>query len=47
MAWVFLAVGVLGFAPTYWVPMLRGSLQVEPLTHIHALLFYGWLVLFW
>ena len=47
MAWVFLAVGVLGFAPTYWVPMLRGSLQVEPLTHIHAFLFYGWLVLFW
>jgi len=44
-AWFFLGVGIVGFAPTYWVPMFRGTLRVEPLAHIHALIFYGWLVL--
>ena len=46
MAVVCLAVGVIGFAPTYWVPMLRGTLRVAPLAHAHALFFYGWLLLF-
>jgi hypothetical protein len=46
MAATCLAVGVIGFAPTYWVPMLRRTLDVPPLTHLHALFFYGWLVLF-
>jgi hypothetical protein len=45
MAVVCLAVGILGFAPTYWVPLLRGTLDVRPLAHVHALLFYGWLLL--
>ncbi|MEO8077300.1 MAG: hypothetical protein ABI818_13295 [Acidobacteriota bacterium] len=46
MAAVFLVVGVVGFSPTYWVPLLRGTLSVPPLAHVHALLFYGWLLLF-
>jgi len=46
MAIVCLGVGVVGFAPTYWVPMLSGKLSVAPLAHVHALFFYGWLVLF-
>ena len=46
MAVVCLAVGVIGFAPTYWVPMLRGGVDVAPLAHLHAVFFYGWLVLF-
>lgn len=46
MAMVFLAVAFVGFAPTYWVPMLRGTLSVAPITHLHALFFYGWLLLF-
>jgi hypothetical protein len=46
MAVVCLAVGVIGFAPTYWVPLLRGSLDAPPLAHAHALFFYGWLLLF-
>lgn len=46
MATTCLAVGVIGFAPTYWVPLLRGTLDVAPLTHLHALFFYGWLLLF-
>jgi hypothetical protein len=46
MATACLAVGVIGFAPTYWVPLVRGTLDVAPLTHVHALFFYGWLLLF-
>jgi hypothetical protein len=46
IAAVFLIVGLVGFAPTYWVPMLRGTLVAPPLAHVHALLFYGWLLLF-
>ncbi|HET7216989.1 MAG TPA: hypothetical protein VFJ02_03040 [Vicinamibacterales bacterium] len=46
MAATFLAVGVIGFMPTYWLPLLRGTLHVHPWTHFHALFFYGWLTLF-
>src|SRR5215203_3604863 len=47
MASVMLAVAVVGFAPTYWVPMGRGTLVITPLVHVHALLFFGWMLLFW
>ena len=45
MATACLVVAVAGFAPTYWVPMLRGTLDVHPLAHLHAAVFYGWLLL--
>lgn len=47
MASAMVAVAVIGFAPTYWVPMSRGTLVVTPLVHAHALLFFGWMLLFW
>jgi hypothetical protein len=47
MAATFVAVAVIGFAPTYWVPMARGTLSVPPIVHIHGLLFFGWTLLFW
>ena len=43
---VCLAIGIVGFFPSYWMAMARGSLQVPPLAHLHALLFYGWLLFF-
>lgn len=46
MAVLCTTVAVLGFAPTYWIPLARGTLHVAPLTHVHALLFYGWILLF-
>jgi hypothetical protein len=46
MSMVFVAIGVIGFAPTYWIPLVTGSLNVHPWTHVHALFFYGWLALF-
>ena len=47
MAATFVAIAVIGFAPTYWVPMARGTLSVPPIVHIHGLLFFGWTLLFW
>jgi hypothetical protein len=46
MALTFLAVAVVGFAPSYWVPMVRGTLDGPPIAHLHAPFFYGWLLLF-
>jgi hypothetical protein len=40
-----LAIAVFGFFPTYWLPMMRGTLQVPPILHLHALFFYGWVIL--
>jgi len=45
MAYVYLAVAVIGFAPTYWIPLLTGTLAVPPILHLHAVVFYGWLAL--
>lgn len=46
MAVTCVAVAVVGFAPTYWVPMLRRTLDVPPFAHLHAVVFYGWTLLF-
>lgn len=46
MAAACLGVGVVGFIPTYWLPLLRGTIDVHPWTHVHALFFYGWLTMF-
>jgi hypothetical protein len=47
MAATCVAVAVIGFAPTYWVPMARGTLTGSPIVHVHAVLFSGWTLLFW
>lgn len=46
MAAVFVAVAVIGFAPTYWIPLARRTLDVSPITYLHAVFFYGWTLLF-
>jgi hypothetical protein len=46
MAVACLAVGVIGFAPTYWVPMARGGVDASPVTHLHGAVFYFWLMFF-
>jgi hypothetical protein len=45
MSATFVAIAVIGFAPTYWVPLFSGSLAVPPITHLHAIFFYGWTLL--
>lgn len=46
MAAICVAVAVIGFAPTFWLPVARGTLDVPPIVYVHALFFYGWTLLF-
>ena len=46
MAYACAAVGVLGFGPTFWIPLLTGNLTLPPILYLHAGVFYCWLALF-
>ena len=40
MAAVCAAVAILGFAPTYWAPMITGKLTTPPVIHLHGAVFF-------
>lgn len=43
--WMMVAcavIAVLGFAPTYFVPMAQGAFRGSALVHIHGVLFFAW-----
>lgn len=42
MAFVCLAIAVLGFAPTYFIPLASRTLAMPPLMHVHGLFFFLW-----
>jgi hypothetical protein len=46
MALLCAGVAFVGFAPTYWLPMFAGTLKAHPVVHIHALVFFFWVVFF-
>lgn len=46
MAITCVAVAVLGFMPTYFVPMAQGQFAAPPIIHLHGMIFFGWTVLF-
>ena len=46
MALACTAVAFLGFAPTYWVPMMSRSFSASPVVHFHGLLFFAWSLFF-
>lgn len=46
MAVACAGVAFIGFAPTYWLPLLSGELNAKPVTHLHALVFFAWSLLF-
>jgi hypothetical protein len=46
MAVACVAVAFLGFAPTYWLPVARGSFQANPIVHVHGLVFSAWTIFF-
>src|SRR5260221_181878 len=39
-------IAVVGFAPTYWAPLVKGSFKAEPMVHIHGMLMFGWVTFF-
>jgi len=46
MAATCLAIAVLGFMPTYFVPISRGAFKAEPVVHIHGLVLFSWVIFF-
>jgi hypothetical protein len=46
MALTCLAISLIGFLPTYFVPMAQGAFSRPPLVHVHGLLFFAWIVFF-
>lgn len=42
MAIVAAAIAFLGFAPTYWLPVVSGQYKAAPIIHIHGLVFSAW-----
>jgi hypothetical protein len=46
MALAFAAVAFIGFAPTYWAPMAKGTFQAAPVYHLHGLIFFSWTLYF-
>src|SRR5258708_35483193 len=40
------AVALLGFAPTYWLPMADRTFKSSPIVHIHGLVFFCWTLFF-
>src|SRR5215471_1462324 len=46
MALACMAVALLGFAPTYWLPLAHKTFSAPPGVHFHGILFFTWTVYF-
>jgi hypothetical protein len=46
MSGICLVIAVLGFMPTYFMPLARGTFAAEPVVHIHGLILFSWVVMF-
>jgi hypothetical protein len=39
-------IAVVGFMPTYFVPLAKGTFKAEPMVHIHGLILFSWVTFF-
>jgi hypothetical protein len=46
MALSCMTVALLGFAPTYWLPLASGTFPSLPVIHFHGMLFFTWTLYF-
>jgi len=46
MGLAFLAVALVGFSTTFFIPLARGRFEAPPLIHVHGVLLFGWLLFF-
>ncbi|MGZ3377972.1 MAG: hypothetical protein ACXU8S_15365 [Phenylobacterium sp.] len=46
MAWTCLAVAVLGFMPTYFLPLAQSKFDAPVIVHIHGLVMFSWVAFF-
>lgn len=42
MAITCAVVAFIGFAPTYWMGLLKGGFPAHPVIHVHAIVFFAW-----
>ena len=45
MAAIFAIIAISGFTPRYLLPVATHRFDGSPLVHVHAILFFGWMVL--
>lgn len=45
LAAVMAAIAVAGFWPSYWGPLVSGTLDIHPLLHVHGIVFTAWMAL--
>ena len=45
MTWAFLAIALIGFSTTFFIPLVRGSLGAPLIIHVHGALLFAWLLL--
>ncbi len=46
LAILFLAIAIIGFSTTFFIPLLGGTFSAPPVVHVHGALSFGWLLLF-
>ncbi len=46
MAVTCAVIAFIGFTPTYWAPIVKGTLDEAPIVHLHGLLFTAWTLFF-
>ncbi|HEY3949338.1 hypothetical protein [Phenylobacterium sp.] len=46
MACACLAIAVVGFLPTYFVPMAQGRYAAPPIVHLHGMILFSWVAFF-
>lgn len=46
MALTCALIAFTGFTPTYWAPLLAGTLDEAPIVHLHGLVFTAWTLFF-
>jgi hypothetical protein len=46
MAGTCFLIAVLGFLPTYWMPLAKGSFKAEPMVHVHGIVMFAWVTFF-
>jgi cell division protein FtsW (lipid II flippase) len=46
MAWTCLAVAVIGFMPSFFIPLAQGAFQRPPIFYFHGVLFFAWTAFF-
>lgn len=44
MSLAFLAIALVGFSTTFFIPLAQGTFRAPPVIYVHAALVYGWLL---